>query len=129
MELQTVRLLAAMGERRVEVVTYRQRQAEHPFLDDLLSREPAPGQALWIVSWGFDVPPLLRRLRGRPVVPGTRKRIGAALETVRVWGAETAEAAWRESAGAGSCGALTWGRCVARAHERLRHRPSPAARS
>ncbi len=66
-ELQTARLLAAMGERPVEVVTYRQRQAEHPFLHDLLSREPAPGQALWIVSWGFDVPPLLRRLRGRPV--------------------------------------------------------------
>jgi len=66
-ELQTVRLLAAIGERRVEVVTYRRRQAEHPFLDDLLSREPAPGQALWIVSWGFDVPRLLRRLRGRPL--------------------------------------------------------------
>jgi len=66
-ELQTARLLAAMGERPVEVVTYRQREAEHPFLHDLLSREPAPGQALWIVSWGFDVPPLLRRLRGRPV--------------------------------------------------------------
>ena len=66
-ELQTARLLAAMGERPVEVVTYRQREAEHPFLYDLLSREPAPGQALWIVSWGFDVPPLLRRLRGRPV--------------------------------------------------------------
>jgi len=56
-----------MGQRRVEVVTYRQRQTEHPFLDDLLSREPAPGQALWIVSWGFDVPPLLQRLQGRPV--------------------------------------------------------------
>jgi len=66
-ELQTARLLAAMGELPVEVVTYRQREAEHPHLDDLLSREPAPGQALWIVSWGFDVPPLLRRLRGRPV--------------------------------------------------------------
>jgi hypothetical protein len=66
-ELQTARLLAAMGERPVAVVTYRQRQPEHPFLDDMLAREPAPGQALWIVSWGFDVPPLLRRLRGRPV--------------------------------------------------------------
>jgi hypothetical protein len=66
-ELQTARLLAGLGERPVEVVTYRQRESEHPFLDDLLGREPAPGQALWIVSWGFDVPPLLRRLRGRPV--------------------------------------------------------------
>jgi len=66
-ELQTARLLAGLGERPVEVVTYRQRESEHPFLDDLLGQEPAPGQALWIVSWGFDVPPLLRRLRGRPV--------------------------------------------------------------
>jgi hypothetical protein len=49
-----------------EVVTYRQREPDHPFLDDLLAREPSPGEALWIVSWGFDVPALLRRLRGRP---------------------------------------------------------------
>jgi glycosyltransferase involved in cell wall biosynthesis len=66
-ELQTARLLAGLRERPVEVVTYRQRQSEHPFLDDLLGREPAPARALWIVSWGFDVPPLLHRLRGRPV--------------------------------------------------------------
>ncbi|WP_411869397.1 glycosyltransferase [Vulcanococcus limneticus] len=64
-ELQTARLAAQL--RPTEVVTYRQRQAEHPFLDDLLRAEGAPGEALWIVSWGFDVPGLLRRLRGRPV--------------------------------------------------------------
>ncbi|MEB3200498.1 MAG: glycosyltransferase family 1 protein [Synechococcaceae cyanobacterium] len=64
-ELQTARLTAAL--RPTEVVTYRQRQADHPFLADLLRREPSPGEALWIVSWGFDVPRLLRRLRGRPV--------------------------------------------------------------
>jgi hypothetical protein len=49
------------------VVTYRQRQSEHPFLADLLRAEASPGEALWIVSWGFDVPKLLRRLQGRPV--------------------------------------------------------------
>ena len=76
-ELQTARLLAATGERPVEVVTYRQREPEHAFLSDLLEREPAPGQALWIVSWGFDVPPLLRRLRGRPVAYHAHK-IGRA---------------------------------------------------
>jgi len=48
-------------------VTYRQRQADVPFLGDLLKGEEAPGQALWIVSWGFDVPKLLRQLGGRPV--------------------------------------------------------------
>ena len=64
-ELQTARLTARL--RPTEVVTYRQREPEHPFLDDLLRAEAAPGQALWIVSWGFDVPQQLRRLRGRPV--------------------------------------------------------------
>ena len=64
-ELQTARLTSAL--RPTEVVTYRQREPDHPFLDDLLRAESAPGQALWIVSWGFDVPMQLRRLRGRPV--------------------------------------------------------------
>jgi len=69
-ELQTARLVAALAP--VQIVTYRQREAEHPFLDDLLRAEPLHGLAaagpespLWIVSWGFDVPKLLRRLRGR----------------------------------------------------------------
>ncbi|MBC1261929.1 glycosyltransferase [Synechococcus sp. BSF8S] len=64
-ELQSIRLTA--GLRPTELVTYRQREAGRPFLDDLLRDESAPGAALWIVSWGFDVPRLLRRLRGRPV--------------------------------------------------------------
>ncbi len=51
----------------VEVVTYRERQPDHPFLDDLLQAPPDDAY-LWVVSWGFDVPKLLRRLRGRPVV-------------------------------------------------------------
>jgi hypothetical protein len=64
-ELQTARLVSQLVP--VEVVTYRQREPDHPFLSDLLGAEEAPGEALWIVSWGFDVPKLLRRLRGRPV--------------------------------------------------------------
>ena len=64
--LQTARLLSQL--RPTEVVTYRAREQSHPFLDDLLDREEAPGQALWLVSWGFDVPSLLKRLRGRPAV-------------------------------------------------------------
>ena len=65
-ELQTARVLAELGP--VELVTYRQREEGRPFLDDLLRAEPLPsgaGAALWIVSWGFDVPWLLRQLRGR----------------------------------------------------------------
>lgn len=64
-ELQTARLVSRIAP--VEVVTYRQREPDHPYLDDLLSAEVSPGEALWIVSWGFDVPKLLRRLKGRPV--------------------------------------------------------------
>ena len=64
-ELQTARLLARL--RPTEVVTYRKREPGTPYLPDLLLREPPPGQALWVVSWGFDVPRLLHRLRGRPV--------------------------------------------------------------
>jgi hypothetical protein len=48
-ELQTARLLAQIA--RVEVVTYRQREAGLPFLADLLRAEPlgaaAADQALW----------------------------------------------------------------------------------
>lgn len=64
MELQTAGLTASL--RPTEVVTYRQREAGRPFLADLLRTEPAPGPALWIASWGFDVPRQLRLLRGRP---------------------------------------------------------------
>ena len=64
-ELQTARLTASLAASAV--VTYRQREEGQPFLADLLRQEPAPGPALWIVSWGFDVPGLLKRLKGRPV--------------------------------------------------------------
>jgi hypothetical protein len=64
-ELQTARLTAELAP--TELVTYRQREPGRPFLSELLRAEPAPAAALWIVSWGFDVPRLLRRLRGRPV--------------------------------------------------------------
>lgn len=61
--LQTARLLSQL--RPTEVVTYRAREPSHRFLGDLLDREDAPGETLWLVSWGFDVPMLLKRLRGR----------------------------------------------------------------
>ena len=59
-------MLSGLGP--VEVVTYRQREQGRPFLADLLRDEHLPGAsgaALWIVSWGFDVPWLLRQLKGR----------------------------------------------------------------
>jgi len=68
-ELQTAALTSELAT--TQVVTYRVREDVHPYLDDLLRAEPvgsaAAARALWIVSWGFDVPWLLRRLRGRAV--------------------------------------------------------------
>ena len=68
-EQQTARLLAELVP--TQLVTYRQREPGLPYLGDLLRAEPlgspAATDSLWIVSWGFDVPKLLRQLRGRPV--------------------------------------------------------------
>ena len=64
-ELQTARLLSSLCQ--TELVTYRERHQDHPFLDDLLNGESPQRQVLWIVSWGFDVPALVRRLRGHRV--------------------------------------------------------------
>ena len=64
-ELQTARLLSSLCS--TELVTYRERHQDHPFLDDLLSGESPRRQVLWIASWGFDVPALIRRLRGHRV--------------------------------------------------------------
>ena len=64
--LQTARLLSNI--RSTEVVTYQDRQVDHPFLDDLLQVAASEDRSLWLVSWGFHVPQLLRRLKGRFVV-------------------------------------------------------------
>ena len=64
-ELQTARLLAGLCA--TEIVTYRERSPDHSFLDDCL-RDGSPDESiLWIVSWGFDVPALIRRLWGHRV--------------------------------------------------------------
>ena len=64
-ELQTARILSGLCP--TEIVTYREQRNDCPFLDDLLQRGPVGDHVLWIVSWGFDVPRLLNRLRGQRV--------------------------------------------------------------
>ena len=64
-EQQTARLVANLCP--TELVTYRERSVDHPFLDDCLRRERPDAQVLWVVSWGFDVPRLIQRLKGRRV--------------------------------------------------------------
>ena len=64
--LQTARLLGSVLP--TSVVTYRQRTNENPYLFDLLESELPSKEILWLVSWGFDIPFLLRVLKGRRVV-------------------------------------------------------------
>jgi hypothetical protein len=49
------------------VVTYQQREADTPFLDDLLASQSLE-DSIFVVSWGFHVPRLLRRLRSHAVI-------------------------------------------------------------
>ena len=63
---QTVRLLSEL--RPTTLVTYRERTFEYPFLEDLLKEEIEDHTSLWIISWGFDVPRLVKRLRGTNLV-------------------------------------------------------------
>ena len=64
-EQQTARLVANLCP--TELVTYRERSVNHPYLDDCLLKEPPNSHVLWVVSWGFDVPGLIRRLKGHRV--------------------------------------------------------------
>lgn len=63
--LQTARILGKL--RPTEVVTYRVREEGYRFLSDFLDQDKKPGDALWLFSWGFDVPQLVQHLIGRPM--------------------------------------------------------------
>jgi glycosyltransferase involved in cell wall biosynthesis len=64
-ELKTIELVKQICP--VEIVTYRQREPDKPFLDDLLKAPPQP-DTIFVVSWGFDVPKLVARLQGYPTI-------------------------------------------------------------
>lgn len=64
-ELKTLQLAQQIGP--AEVVTYRQREPNTLFLADLL-KLPAQTDAIFVISWGFDIPFLVKQLRGRSVL-------------------------------------------------------------
>ncbi|WP_035986158.1 glycosyltransferase [Leptolyngbya sp. KIOST-1] len=64
-ELKTLKLAQQICP--AEVVTYDQREPGTLFLDDLLQR-PGLGNSIFVISWGFHIPRLVRRLRGQQVV-------------------------------------------------------------
>jgi glycosyltransferase involved in cell wall biosynthesis len=49
------------------IVTYRQREPDKLFLPDLLAAGPRSNQ-IFVVSWGFDVPKLVKQLSGHHVM-------------------------------------------------------------
>jgi glycosyltransferase involved in cell wall biosynthesis len=48
---------------KAQVVTYRQREPATLFLDDLLKHPQSLGDAIFVMSWGFDVAKLAPRLK------------------------------------------------------------------
>jgi hypothetical protein len=64
-ELKTIKLAQKIC--KAEVVTYRQREEGVLYLDDVLDRGKQT-EIIFVVSWGFDVPKLLARLRGQQVI-------------------------------------------------------------
>ena len=64
-ELKTVALAQQVCE--AEVVTYRQREQDHPYLPDILSG-PFQKDIIFVVSWGFDVPKLVKKITRYPVI-------------------------------------------------------------
>lgn len=49
------------------LVTYREQSEEYPFLPDLLAKTE-PNSAIFVISWGFDIPHLVKILRSHHVV-------------------------------------------------------------
>jgi len=64
-ELKVYHLARQLGE--AAIVTYRQREPDTLFLDDVL-REESLDDVIFILSWGFDVPKLAARLQRYAVV-------------------------------------------------------------
>jgi glycosyltransferase involved in cell wall biosynthesis len=50
-----------------EIVTYRQREAEHPFLADILAANQ-PQESIFVIGWGFDVPKIIAKLQGQNII-------------------------------------------------------------
>ena len=66
-ELKTLKIAQEICE--AAIVTYRQREPDTLFLADLLKdKERQKNDRIFVVSWGFDVPQLVRQLRGYPVL-------------------------------------------------------------
>jgi hypothetical protein len=64
-ELKTMQMATEICE--AEVVTYRQRETGTLYLPDLL-HDNHRQTSIFVVSWGFDVPKLIQKLRSQPIL-------------------------------------------------------------
>lgn len=64
-ELKTIQLAQTICD--AEIVTYRQREADKPFLAEVLT-DSRYQDCIFVVSWGFDVPKLLKKIGNRPTI-------------------------------------------------------------
>jgi Glycosyl transferases group 1 len=64
-EMKAMKLAQQVTE--AAIVTYRQREPDQLFLPDLLAAGPRSNQ-IFVVSWGFDVPKLVKQLPGHHVM-------------------------------------------------------------
>lgn len=65
-ELKTLKLAQHICV--AELITYRQREANTRFLADLLQTEPELSNAIFVLSWGFDVAKLAKQLQSYPLI-------------------------------------------------------------
>ncbi|MBD2447001.1 glycosyltransferase [Nostoc sp. FACHB-152] len=64
-ELKTLKLTQQVCN--ADVVTYRQRETDKLFLDDLL-KEPNLDDVIFVISWGFDIAKLAKKLKPYNVI-------------------------------------------------------------
>jgi glycosyltransferase involved in cell wall biosynthesis len=85
-ELKTVQLAQQICS--ADVVTYRQRETDQLFIDDLLTQKNLD-QAIFVISWGFDVPQLAKKLKQYNVIyhahsAGYKFRLPASIPIITV---------------------------------------------
>ena len=49
------------------VVTYRQKETDYPFLEDILPQNDSES-CIFVIGWGFDVPKLIVKLKGHNII-------------------------------------------------------------
>jgi glycosyltransferase involved in cell wall biosynthesis len=64
-EINTVNLASQICP--TQIVTYRQRETNYPFLEDILPQVRGD-DSIFVVSWGFDVPKLVQKLRQQNII-------------------------------------------------------------